>query len=305
MWMALQDAGDESALQLAASPCPRAAAISRRAASTSSSSLVVWSCSPPRPMPSSATTPGSARTRSATPSRASRWAPSGIDSAMARIEVAPFEDRLLGREPLGADQPLGQAAGCILGYDDSPGSPHGGDVSVGVDAHGEGLAAPAGSEGRGHPRCRRCSGLGARVARAANSAVRLELSPRTERYSSISARRLEKRRRRVEIRADELGRARGRRGRSAPRGPRPGWPGARPGRRSRPCGHGSTGAGRRGTTTGRRRRAPRWRRARGCAAGDHRSARSGGRRRPPPVPRSRSDSRRRCPRRATVAWRSR
>ena len=40
-------------------------------------------------------------------------------------------------------------------------------------------------------------GLGARVARAANSAVRLELSPRTERYSSISARRVEKRRRRV------------------------------------------------------------------------------------------------------------
>ena len=53
------------------------------------------------------------------------------------------------------------------------------------------------------------SGLGARVARAASSPVRLELSPRAERYSSISARRLEKRRRRVGSEPDELGRTAG------------------------------------------------------------------------------------------------
>ena len=53
--------------------------------STSSSSRVVWSPSPPRPMPSSSTTLGSTRTRSATPSRASRWAPPGMDSAITRM----------------------------------------------------------------------------------------------------------------------------------------------------------------------------------------------------------------------------
>ena len=61
-------------------------------------------------------------------------------------EVTPFEDRLLGGEPLGADQPLRQAAGRILGDDDGPGSPYGGDVSVRVDAHREGLAAPEGTK---------------------------------------------------------------------------------------------------------------------------------------------------------------
>ena len=74
---------------------------------------MVWSTSPPRPMPSSATTPGSARTRSATASMASRWAPSGMDSAMARTRSRRSKTDSWAVSPSAPDQPLGQAAGLI------------------------------------------------------------------------------------------------------------------------------------------------------------------------------------------------
>ena len=200
-------------------------------------------------------------------------------------EVAPFEDRLLSGQPLRADQPLGQAAGHILGYEDGSGPPQRCDVSVGVDAHGQRLAPPQGAKVDRSPgavvaRFGCSGGQGGQLGRppraiASHREVLLDLGPAAGEAAQEGG-----------ICSDQFGRTTDDGTEADPEGLDQVGPERRLVDEASRAGMEVQQARHRGRTTDRPCRAPRWRRGRGCAAGGPRPARCGGRRRPPPVPRS-------------------